>query len=265
VIRPTVSIGVSTARTDELDDHAVTRADHALYLAKDEGRNRTCTWAMVELRRLVDEAPCGQQSLDVLIRALERRVEPWLGPTQKQLLAETVGVSRVAGELAAILAPHERARIELAARIRGLSRVLVPEETLAKATRLSESEAALLACADAHAAEASVRLGADAWIASAIRDAHAHADGSGSTCELGALGPCPAAKIISVASAVVALHQPRPWRPALSWIDTLAELENESGRRFDPQVVAAARTWLDSQDSGDRGAREPEILPPPPS
>lgn len=258
VIRPTVSIGVVTARTDELERDAVTRADHALYLAKDEGRNRTCTWAMVELRRLVDESPCGQEPLDALLRTLLRRLDPLLGPTQRELLAEAQEVAGIAGELAGVLIPHERKRIEFAARIRGLSRAIVPEETLAQVGRLSESEAALLASADAHAAEASVRLGADAWTASAVRDAHARADGADHESEFGALGPCPAAKIMGVASAIVAMRRTRPWRSALSRDEMLSQLDSGSGHRFDAEVVTVAKALLRS-DTGSEAV--PDVAP----
>ena len=54
-----------------------------------------------------------------------------------------------------------------------------------------------------------------------------------------------AARVVSVAAAYSAMTTRRPYRPALSPAEAIAELRANGGTQFDPQIVAAARVVLD--------------------
>jgi response regulator RpfG family c-di-GMP phosphodiesterase len=55
------------------------------------------------------------------------------------------------------------------------------------------------------------------------------------------------ARILGLAGTVVALHQPRPFRPARSLVDIRSEIEQAVGRHFDPNL---ARIMLQLIDVG---------------
>jgi len=45
------------------------------------------------------------------------------------------------------------------------------------------------------------------------------------------------ARIISIADAFDAMTSLRPYRQAMSWEDSLAELEKSKGKQFDPHIL----------------------------
>jgi putative two-component system response regulator len=71
---------------------------------------------------------------------------------------------------------------------------------------------------------------------------HEHWDGSGYA---GIPGPAipVAARIVAVADAFDALTHDRPYRAAMPVRDALAELEQQSGRQFEPRLVEAFVKW----------------------
>jgi diguanylate cyclase (GGDEF)-like protein len=48
-LRVTASMGVETVPVEDLGEEAIRRADSAMYLAKETGRNRVCTWPMARI------------------------------------------------------------------------------------------------------------------------------------------------------------------------------------------------------------------------
>ena len=76
-------------------------------------------------------------------------------------------------------------------------------------------------------------------VAEAVLAHHEAWDGSGYPLGLAGQDIPLLARIITVADAYTAMALPRPHRQALMDERITAELERESGRRFDPGVVAA--------------------------
>ncbi len=68
---------------------------------------------------------------------------------------------------------------------------------------------------------------------------HEKYDGSGYTCGLKGEGIPLAARVFAVADAMDAMLHDRPYRKALPFSELKAELVRQSGRHFDPSVVAA--------------------------
>jgi HD-GYP domain-containing protein (c-di-GMP phosphodiesterase class II) len=47
--------------------------------------------------------------------------------------------------------------------------------------------------------------------------------------------------VFAIADTLDAMTSDRPYRAALSWDEAVAEVESQSGRQFDPEIVEAFR------------------------
>ncbi|HEY8601529.1 MAG TPA: HD domain-containing phosphohydrolase [Thermomicrobiales bacterium] len=154
-------------------------------------------------------------------------------------------VARYAVAIAGALAPPaEVPRIRNAALLCNIGLTAVPRELLAKVDALTPAEQQLIRRHAIHGAEILQEV-------VALRDEvvlvlHHHEDYDGGGYPYGVSGdwiPL-GARIIRVAETYDALLQTRPFRPALTPGEALAELHAGSGRTFDPRCVAALATYL---------------------
>jgi putative two-component system response regulator len=137
------------------------------------------------------------------------------------------------------LDPSEAERIELAARLHDIGKVVVPDSVIRKRTALSQGERQLI---ETHAA-----TGADFLIRAKVPYAHLaeeiaryhHEAWSGEGYPDGISGdaiPLPA-RIVGLCDAFDSLVHNRPWRPGWRIEEALGHLVRESGRQFDPKLV----------------------------
>jgi putative two-component system response regulator len=137
------------------------------------------------------------------------------------------------------LSPEEAERIELAARLHDIGKVVIPDSVIRKRTALSQGERQLI---ETHAA-----TGADFLIRAKVPYAHLaediaryhHEAWSGEGYPDGISGdaiPLPA-RIVGLCDAFDSLVHNRPWRPGWRIEEALGHLVRESGRQFDPKLV----------------------------
>ena len=137
------------------------------------------------------------------------------------------------------LDPSEAERIELAARLHDIGKVVVPDSVIRKRTALSQGERQLI---ETHAA-----TGADFLIRAKVPYAHLaeeiaryhHEAWSGEGYPDGISGdaiPLPA-RIVGLCDSFDSLVHNRPWRPGWRIEEALGHLVRESGRQFDPKLV----------------------------
>jgi putative two-component system response regulator len=137
------------------------------------------------------------------------------------------------------LDPEEAQRIELAARLHDIGKVVIPDSVIRKRTALSQGERQLI---ETHAA-----TGADFLIRAKVPYAHLaeeiaryhHECWSGEGYPDGISGdaiPLPA-RIVGICDAFDSLVHNRPWRPGWRIEEALGHLVRESGRQFDPKLV----------------------------
>lgn len=238
----TISAGVASG--PGLADELVRAADLALYQAKGGGRDRVCTSRMVQLLSTATQIGehAGTASPIERARAFVASVEPDLGTTQREHLGpHSEHTSEVAVSLAGAMNVSAATieEVSVGAAVHDIGKAGVPEALLAKTGPLSEDEKRFV---DEHVrlgVEIAHKLGMPAPIIDIISSHHTRYDnldrGGGATLDKTACA------IVSVADAVAAMAQDRPYvrrRPA-NWI--LAELERQGGGQFDPRVVHAAR------------------------
>ena len=236
----TVSMGIANFPTPKMGLEMIELADQAMYLAKRQGRSRVCTWPMVAVDRALTEiernGPAGAARRRV---ALITACDGILGPTQKQQLwhhCRTVGA--VVGRLGQVMGMHENnlEAVQLAGLLHDLGKSVIPEDLLAQRESLTKQQWALIRGHSDVGAGIALRLGAAREVAACVRDHHrpySQAYATGSFVGLGA-------RLICAADAMAAMTEQRPYRPARSHKEALAELKRASGLQFDPAVVAAA-------------------------
>jgi len=171
------------------------------------------------------------RSTEVLVTHLEKR-EPYLDGH----------AVRVAGYVA-LIARHMRFplyevnRLRHAALLHDLGRAAVPLDILLQTAPLSEEEFEKI---KVHPLEGGARLEEVEYLADmaeAVRHHHEYYDGGGYIDHLAGDTIPLTARIIAVADAYDSMMNRRPWREAKGRERALAELRENSGRQFDPEVV----------------------------
>jgi len=155
------------------------------------------------------------------------------------LFVHGVNVGKLAERIAIALGLSERyaTRIRLAGALHDIGKLAVPRTLLAKPGALTEAERRMI---ERHAAigAAIVQLAGLPREARWIRHHHERMDGRGYPDRLLAYEiPLPS-RIILAADAFDALISDRPYRPAQTGQEALAELAAHSGGQFDPACIA---------------------------
>ena len=199
-----------------------TRARHAADHAA--GRRR--------LRRRGVEPVAGAPSPDRLTRLLAERAP--------RMAAHQRAVAALSGSLARHIGLRDEAlhAVLRAAELHDIGKIEVPEPILNKPAALTETELALMR----RHAEAGERIlaaaGEPAPIPRLVRSSHERWDGSGYPDGLRGEDIPLGARIITICDAYDAMTHERPYRPARSVAEALAELRLGAGVRYDPCLVA---------------------------
>jgi diguanylate cyclase (GGDEF)-like protein len=241
-IHVTASIGVASGPGDALWHDTFARADRAVYIAKELGRNCVCSyeWAPI-LEALasssVTTAPTPQRRLDALLDQLRHTIDP---RRIDYLLPHFYKVSRIAAAVALALGqpPSIVDQLRLAGLLHDLGKLLVPYDLLAKPTPLSWQEKQLFRSEPAQSADIATRLGCPDNIVSCIRTLHAWLDTPGHSPT--SLMPDPlCTRVLAVADAVAAMTRNRPFASAVSTSAALGELRRCPTRIYDSAVIEA--------------------------
>jgi len=129
--------------------------------------------------------------------------------------------------------------ISIAASIHDIGKISVPNEILNRPGKLNEMEMGIIKMHSQSGYE--ITKGIEfAWpIADIILQHHERYDGSGYPNGLKGEEILMSARIIAVADTVEAMNSHRPYRPAVGLEKALAEIVNQRGIHYDPQVVDA--------------------------
>jgi len=121
-----------------------------------------------------------------------------------------------------------------------IGKIGIPDRVLGKRTALTDAERRVI---ETHPVLGEQMVGDAALLrgsgAAVVRSHHERWDGGGYPDRLCGEGIPIGARIFSVADTLDAMTSNRPYRPARSWEDAVAEIAGQAGAQFDPRVVQA--------------------------
>ena len=243
----TVCIGVAHTARKKVGWPTVRAAVEALTLTRHLGFNTICTAEMATVSRQLEEVVVsGARNIEQRRLELLRRLAPRLGPIQcEHLTNHCERVSDISVHIARLmnLGSEETQRVRVAGLMHDIGKCVIPEELLGKPRPLSAKEWQLVAyhedCGDWIAG----KLGLDKITSSYIRYHHRRYDAHGDTDRHGISLPrrIPlGAQVLCVADALVTMLSKRPYCAARPVGHALAELRQQRGQQFHPDVVDAA-------------------------
>ncbi len=178
-------------------------------------------------------ASAGRQTREVLLSVLHERDADLHGH-----LSAVARLARAVGERLGLAGP-ELHDLTLAAELHDVGKLAIPDSILSKEAALTEDEWVFV---HRHTVIGERILGsapALARISRLVRSTHERMDGMGYPDALHGDQIPLLARIVSACDAFHAMIEVRPYRPALSEENAIAELQRCSGTQFDPAVVEA--------------------------
>jgi diguanylate cyclase (GGDEF)-like protein len=227
--------GAAEALSEQGDGFSITCSHGSIVLPHETGEP-------VEALRIADQrmyankhagrSSAGRQSKDVLLRALAER-DPGLGTH-----AETVALAVATAE--ALGLPYDEVEhVRHASELHDVGKVAIPDAILGKPGPLTDEEWAFVRRHPVIGERIILAAPALAKVAALVRASHERWDGNGYPDRLPGGAIPPGARIVAVADAYAAMTAGRPYRPARTPADALAELQHGAGTQFDPAVVDA--------------------------
>jgi len=233
------------------------RADEALYISKQRGRNTVSIWrkgfsagppdeladpkgnrkleeAQKKLYALAQEA---KESSDEPIFALAAALEAKDNYTQRHSIA----VMSVATNIArALLLPEEEVeQIRHAALLHDIGKIGIGEELLSKEGPLSEGERAVIRQHPVIGASILAPIRYLRGLVPMVKHHHEQYDGGGYPSGLAGEEIPLGARILAVADSYCAMTSDRPYSSAKPYDEACKEIRAMAGSQFDPHVVEA--------------------------
>ncbi|HWT22438.1 MAG TPA: diguanylate cyclase, partial [Solirubrobacteraceae bacterium] len=228
------SVGIAGWSPGMDADDLLEQADRGLLLAKRTGKGRVAVAALDtddELERLA--ASDGPVAVQALVAAIETRDHYFHGHSEDVVHLAT-NVAMLLGQPAGFVE-----HVRHAALLHDVGKLAVPSAILAKDGELDEHEWSVMAEHPVLGEQILRRLPQLAALAPIVRHEHEHWDGSGYPDGLAGARIPLGSRIILACDAYAAMTTPRPYRPARSPEEAVAELRRLAGSQFDPDVVDA--------------------------
>lgn len=183
-----------------------------------------------------------QQSLKDFVRVIASTVEmrdPYTAGHQQRGSHLAIAIAREMG-----LSEHTVSGLELAALVHDVGQINIPAEIMCRPGKLNEYEYLLIKQHPQTGYETLKDIRFPWPIATIVLQHHERMDGSGYPQGLKGDQILPESRIMSVADVAEAMLSHRPYRPARTMDEVIAELESGSGTRYDKTVVDACLNLL---------------------
>ena len=194
-----------------------------------------------------------RQAHDVLAAVLSAR-RPELRAHLRAVSFRAISIGRLLG-----LGRDQLDDLVFAARLQDIGLLTVPDTVLEKETSLSPIESELIRGHPLAGAGIIASAPALASVAALVRSSYERFDGSGYPDGLAGEAIPLGSRIIAVCVAFSALTSNRPYRPARSPEEALAELRRCAGTQFDPRVVEALAKDLADEVSPPQLGKPDEV------
>lgn len=250
-LRITLSAGVAVVPTRELSLDSINLADHAMYLAKDTGRNRVATWDMVRFRRLAETIGGQEGTPEQRRRRFLRDAAPTLAAGQIEHITNHCEAVASVAEAAARrlgLVPEIVERVRLSALVHDIGKCAVPESLISKAGPLTADEAWMMQLHAREGAAIADALGMHPDVVSGVQHHHRWHVRTPDDEEY-RLGGGRIAEIVSAADAMVAMTTTRPYRDSIAVSEAAARLYDAGERQFAPGAARAAIEELQHREA----------------
>ncbi|MDR3685477.1 MAG: HD domain-containing protein [Coriobacteriia bacterium] len=192
-----------------------------------------------QLKALVEQLERSMRgSVSIAAHMVEKR-DPYTAGHQEGVAEVAVRISEKLG-----LSPERVEMIHTASVLHDIGKIAVPAEILVKPGKLDEYEWLIMQRHPQVGAEILEDAELGGPIAEIVRQHHERLDGSGYPSGLRGSEICLEARIIGVADVTEAMLAHRPYRPALTVEQTVEELSDGRGVRYDADVVDACLATL---------------------
>jgi HD-GYP domain-containing protein (c-di-GMP phosphodiesterase class II) len=178
-----------------------------------------------------------QQNLDETVNVISLTVEerdPYTAGHQRRMTDLAMQIATQIG-----LSAHAVKGIQMAGLIHDIGKISIPAEILSKPGRLNEIEIQLIRRHPQVAHDILKKIDFPWPVDLMVLQHHERIDGSGYPQGLTGGETLVEARILCVADVVEAIASHRPYRPALGIDKALEDISKNSGRLYDPLVVAA--------------------------
>jgi putative two-component system response regulator len=177
----------------------------------------------------------GMEAAHAVVAALANAVEAKDAPTERHCERLAVLGARLGVSLG--LSAPELDAVTYGALLHDVGKIGVPDHVLSKPGPLTEPEWVLVRRHPEIGERICAPLASFAAFGPIIRHHHERWDGTGYPDHLRGEATSLGARIVGIVDAFDAMTHDRPYRPALSPEQALAELRRESGRQFDPELA----------------------------
>ncbi len=235
-----VSVGVASFPDDGEDrESLIAAADHALYLAKESGRNRACRYRRGAQARIGSEGDLAETVVEDPTLSVLKQLAEMVDAKSVYMRGHSSEVAQYAVAFARHLAltDDQREGLQIAALLHNVGAVGVPERILAKPGPLTDEERRVI---QSHPGLAEL-LGREAprfkGVAQAILYHHERWDGHGYPRGLVGEEIPRLARVLGLLEAYQAMISARPYRRRLTHHEAIQELRDGAGTQFDPHLV----------------------------
>ncbi len=214
----------------------------------DRVRERTAELASANeaLKEMVSKVSAAgeavRRSLQGIIQSISLIIEtrdPYTAGHQRSVANLARAIALVMG-----LPPDRTEGIRLAATVHDLGKISIPAEILSKPSRLTEAEMSMIRIHPRCGYEILKKVEFPWPIAQIVLQHHERIDGSGYPQGLRGPDILLEAKILGVADVVDAMCSHRPYRPGIGIDKALAEISQNRGTLYDPEVVDACLKYF---------------------
>ena len=190
------------------------------------------------------------ETLDRLIpRDVARRLLSALHHRDASIVRHSRRVAVISTGIARSLGwdPTQLMRLEMAALLHDLGKIGIPDQILLKPGRFSVEEADTAAVFHRVAVNVLQACGADDQLLQIVGQLHTHFNRASEESLLPGTEVHQGARILAVADAYDALTNDRPHRPAFSHSEGMKHLMENSGSRFDGNIVSGLTRWFEAE------------------